>query len=45
MVKIYVMQEIYAIYNGMNNLYHEGHWVCKSTYLPYILASKMYLQG
>ena len=23
-VKIYIVQEICAIYNGMNNLYHEG---------------------
>lgn len=44
-MKKYFMQEACATQNGMNNLYQEGLWVSKSTYLLYILASKMYLQG
>ena len=44
-MKKYIIQEACATHNSMNNLYQEGRWVSKSTYLLYILASKMYLQG
>lgn len=39
------MQEACATHDGMNNLHHDQHLVSKSTYLLYILASKIYLQG
>lgn len=44
-MKKHIMQEACATHDGMNNLSQEDCWVSQSTYLLYILASKMYLQG